>query len=64
MVDPSIDQLLEVIEDIYSLIATTSIRARQILESELYANSDSSEKPITIAAKEIIDGKVKCLNCK
>ncbi|MCK5762866.1 MAG: DNA-directed RNA polymerase subunit omega [Clostridiales bacterium] len=64
MVNPSIDQLLEIIEDRYSLIAATSKRARQILESEQYEEQESITKPVSIAAKEIFEGKVKCINCK
>ena len=64
MVDPSIDRLLEIIEDRYSLVAATSKRARQILESELYEKQENITKPVSVAAKEILDGKVKCLNCK
>ncbi|MEA3422473.1 MAG: DNA-directed RNA polymerase subunit omega [Bacillota bacterium] len=64
MTDPSIDQLLEIIEDRYSLIVATSKRARQILANEQYEEQESFMKPVTIAAKEIFEGKVKCVNCK
>ncbi len=61
MLNPSIDDLLEVIEDRYSLVIAASKRARQIIESEAYASMETDKKPVSIAAKEIIEGRVKCI---
>lgn len=60
MLNPSIDDLLEVIDDRYSLVIAASKRARQIIESEVYESMETSSKPVSIAAKEIIEGRVKC----
>ena len=59
MENPSIDQLLEIMGDRYSLVAATSIRARQIVEGEQYDNQVSFLKPVSTASKEIFEGKVK-----
>lgn len=61
MLNPSIDDLLEVIEDRYSLVIAASKRARQIIESEAYESMKTDKKPVSIAAEEIIEGRVKCI---
>ncbi|OPL08020.1 MAG: hypothetical protein AVO33_02795 [delta proteobacterium ML8_F1] len=58
MIRPSIDELLEKIDDRYSLVIAASKRARQIMESEQYEEAVYVDKPVTQAAKEIMDGKV------
>jgi DNA-directed RNA polymerase subunit omega len=64
MLTPSIDELLEIVPDRYSLVITASMRAKQIIESETYRNMEIVDKAVTIAAKEIINGKVRCMNCE
>ena len=59
MENPSIDQLLEIMGDRYSLVAAISIRARQIVEGEQYDNQVNFLKPVSTASKEIFEGKVK-----
>lgn len=59
MINPSIDDLLKVVDDRYSLVITASKRARQIVESEAYAEMAHRDKPVSVAVREIIDGKVK-----
>ena len=59
MINPSIDDLLEIIDDRYSLVIAASKRARQIVESESFGDVRHNEKPVTAAVKEIMDGKVK-----
>ena len=59
MIKPSIDELLEVMEDRYTLVIAASKRARQIVESETAAERYSEDKPVTAAIKEIMEGKVK-----
>ncbi len=58
MIRPSIDELLEKVDDRYSLVIATSKRARQIMESEQFGEEIVTDKPVTKAAKEILDGKV------
>ncbi|MGL4774412.1 MAG: DNA-directed RNA polymerase subunit omega [Clostridium sp.] len=58
MINPSIVELLEKVEDKYSLVIVTSKRARQIINgSEALVDIDS-EKPLTIAINEVNDGEV------
>ncbi|MBN2260996.1 MAG: DNA-directed RNA polymerase subunit omega [Clostridiales bacterium] len=61
MVNPSIDQLLDIIDDRYSLVIATSKRARQLVENEQLKEINTLNKPVSIAAKEIYTGKVKCV---
>jgi DNA-directed RNA polymerase subunit omega len=58
MIRPSIDELLEKVDDRYSLVIATSKRARQIMESDEFDGEIMTDKPVTKAAKEILDGKV------
>ncbi|MCI9064165.1 MAG: DNA-directed RNA polymerase subunit omega [Clostridia bacterium] len=59
IVKPTVNELLEHAENRYSLVIATSKRARQIaLGAE--AKTDVDEKsPVTIAANEIVEGKIK-----
>ena len=61
MLNPSIDDLLEVIEDRYSLVIVASKRARQMIVSETYESMETDKKPVLIAANEIIEGRLKCI---
>ena len=58
MINPSVVDLLEKVNDRYSLVIVTSKRARQIIEgSEPLVDVDSN-KPLTIAINEVNEGKV------
>jgi DNA-directed RNA polymerase subunit omega len=59
MIKPSIDELLEVMNDRYSLVIAASKRARQIIESETAVEKYIDDKPVTVAVKEIMEGKVR-----
>ena len=60
MVKPSVAELLEKIDDRYSLVIATAKRARQIASgSEKLTDKKCEESPVTIAANEIAEGKVK-----
>lgn len=69
MVKPSVTELLTKTTNRYELVIATSKRARQIVnkrnEEKKYEKEASSkdkkmkESPVTAAAKEIADGKVK-----
>lgn len=53
MINPSIDELLEKVENRYTLVCLTSKRARQLIEgSEALIKMDSI-KPVTIALNEV-----------
>ncbi len=60
MHEPSIDALAQKTGSKYALCIVASKRARQILDAVKNQNRDypTNEKPLTLAAKEIFDGKV------
>jgi len=59
MVKPTTAELLEKTDSKFRLVIATSKRARQISNgSEKLVNVDE-ESPVTIAANEIAEGKVK-----
>ena len=59
MINPSIVDLLEKVDNRYSLVIITSKRARQIIDgSEAYVTVPSN-KPLTVAINEVNDGFVK-----
>lgn len=59
MITPSIDELLEKVDDRYYLITLVSIRARQILEAEQYNDEKEMDKAVSIATDEIFEGRVR-----
>ncbi|CUN49205.1 MAG: DNA-directed RNA polymerase subunit omega [Sarcina ventriculi] len=64
MINPSIVDLLEKVDNRYSLVIITSKRARQIIDgSEAYVTVPSN-KPLTVAINEVNDGFVKYENVK
>lgn len=64
MINPSIVDLLEKVDNRYSLVIITSKRARQIIDgSEAYVTVPSN-KTLTVAINEVNDGFVKYENVK
>ncbi|MCY6484007.1 DNA-directed RNA polymerase subunit omega [Clostridium aestuarii] len=59
MINPSIVDLLNKVENRYSLVIVTSRRARQLIEGvNPLIEADEEAKPLTIAINELNDGKV------
>lgn len=59
MINPSIIDLLQKVDNRYSLVIVTSKRARQIIEgSEPMVNTDST-KPLTLAINEVNTGLIQ-----
>lgn len=59
MVKPTTAQLLTKVDNRYKLVIATSKRARQLAEgSEMLVDTDD-EAPVSIAADEIMEGKVE-----
>lgn len=58
--EPSIDVLAEKVGSKYALCIVASKRARQVISAGKNKSKDfaENEKPLTIAANEIYDGKV------
>lgn len=58
MINPSIMDLLEKVEDRYSLVIVTSKRARQLIDGNEPLIYTKSHKPLTIAINEVNEGAV------
>ncbi|MGL5381352.1 DNA-directed RNA polymerase subunit omega [Clostridium sp.] len=58
MINPSIMDLLQKVEDRYSLVIVTSKRARQLIEGNEPLIYTKSHKPLTIAINEVNEGAV------
>lgn len=58
--EPSIDELAEKVGSKYALCIVASKRARQILAASKNKSREypENEKPLTLAASEIFEGKV------
>jgi len=58
LVEPGLNELLEKADSRYTLVIETAKRARQIAQGEEPLVECESENPVTIAAHEIVEGKV------
>ena len=58
MVKPSVQELLEKVDNRYRLVIVTSKRARQIANGDKPLTSVNEVSPVTLAANEIAEGKV------
>jgi len=59
IVKPTVNELLEHAENRYSLVIATSKRARQIALGDKSKTEVIERSPVTLAANEIAEGKVK-----
>ena len=58
MVKPSVQELLEKVDNRYRLVVVTSKRARQIAAGDICMTRVKEKSPVTLAANEIAEGKV------
>lgn len=58
MVKPTVNELLEKIDDRYQLVVVTSKRARQLAEGAEALTNKKEDSVVTLAAQEIAEGKV------
>ena len=58
MINPSVIQLLEKVDNRYSLVIVRSKRARQIIQGDEVYTSVDSHKPLTLAINEVNEGAV------
>ncbi len=58
MTQPPIDKLIQKADCRYALTCVVAKRARQIIGQEQEYLLDSGMKPVSLAAKEIYEGKV------
>jgi len=59
MINPSIIELLEKVDNRYSLVVSTSRRARKIIDGEEPMIQGVGTKPLTIAINEIQQGIIE-----
>lgn len=59
IVKPTVKELLEHAENRFALVIATSRRARQIASGAEKLTDVDEESPVTIAANEINEGKIK-----
>ena len=62
MINPSVVELLEKVDDRYSLVILSSKRARQIIDGSQPQVKTESHKPLTIAINEINEKAVEFEN--
>ncbi len=62
MIDPPIDKLIKRAECRYALTCAVAKRTRELVTSESDYVAKSGEKPISLACKEIYDGKIKIIH--
>ena len=58
IVEPSVTDLLKLVDDRYELVIVTSKRARQIAEGARKLTDSKEKSVVTLAATEIAEGKV------
>ena len=58
MINPSIMDLLQKVDDRYSLVIVTSKRARQLIDGSEPLVATKSKQPLTIAINEVNEGVV------
>lgn len=64
MINPSIVDLLQKVNDRYSLVIVTSKRARQIIDGAEPLIATKSKKPLTIAINEVNEDAVRYHNVR
>lgn len=62
LVDPPIDKIIQKANCRYELVCAVSKRARDLMQQEGAELRIKKLKPISVAAKEIYEGKVIILN--
>lgn len=59
MVKPTVKELLTKVDNRFQLVTVTAKRARQIAAGEETLTKVDEKSPVTLAANEIAEGKVK-----
>ena len=64
MTDPSINSLLEKVDDRFTLCIITGKRARQLINGAHKLTECTSKNPVTIAVNEINENKITYVRTK
>ncbi len=59
IVKPTVKELLEKVDNRFELVVVTAKRARQIADGDKVLTDEDDVSPVTLAADEIAEGKVK-----
>ena len=59
IVKPTVSELLTKTENRFKLVVATSKRARQIAQGSEVLTDEDDVSPVSLAADEIVEGKVK-----
>lgn len=62
MLKPSVNELAKNGESIYSLVIATAKHAREISDEAEESGELLTEKPVTLAIRDIYEGKVKLVD--
>jgi DNA-directed RNA polymerase subunit omega len=62
MVDPSVDDLLKIIDSRYEIIVGVSKRARELYEGKETTYDKNKLNAVSIAIKEINEGTIELIN--
>ncbi|MGE5485041.1 MAG: DNA-directed RNA polymerase subunit omega [Ignavibacteriales bacterium] len=55
---PPVDELVKKVDSKYTLVVTAARRAREITEGKTYVEDPGSLKPVTLALREIAEGRI------
>ena len=59
IVKPTVKELLEKVDNRFELVVVTAKRARQTADGDKVLTDEDDVSPVTLAADEIAEGKVK-----
>ncbi len=58
MITPSLEKMLERVDNRYSLVVTAAKRAREIIAQSSASDEDRATRAVSIALEEIIQGDI------
>lgn len=58
MLKPTLDELVDKVDSKYTLVVAAAKRAREIVDGKSPLVADQTNKPVTIALREIAAGKL------
>ena len=61
LVDPPIDKMVETVGNKYALVGVLSKRARTLMDKRHDYLENENINPVSLAAKEVVDGKVEAV---
>lgn len=59
LIDPPIDKIVEKVGNKYALVGLLSKRSRTLMEKRHDYLEQENVNPVSLAAKEVVDGKVE-----